>query len=169
MLPEPCVEAALKVQELVRKGELSTAGAIEALRKAAERGGVLDEETIAQCKAQYQAASETPPRVANAGKPLDPREANRQIIMMLQESGIVSENDVSTAEGVRRKHGGDVGSILVSAGKIEKATLEAAKGCHPLVRDCRLSTDEAVRILRHCQQNKSTIEEACNQLQIRVV
>jgi hypothetical protein len=168
-LPEPLVEAALKVQELVRQGHLSNQGAVEALKRAAERGGFLDEETLASCRASYPVVGEAPPRPANAGAQTDPREAARQVIMLIHNAGIVSENDISTAESVRRKHGGDVGSILVAAGKIERFTLDAARGCYPLVRDSRLNMDEAVRILRHCQKNKASLEDACRDLAIRVI
>jgi hypothetical protein len=103
----------------------------------------------------------------NTPGPLDPREAARQVIMLILQSGVVTENDISTAEGVRRKHGGDVGNILVAAGKLDKVTLDAARRCQPLVREHRLNADEAFRILQHCQRNKSTVEDACRELAIR--
>lgn len=169
LLPEPCVEAALRVQELIRKGQLSGQAAVESLRIAAERGGVLDDETLQRCRQMYPLTPESSPRAANAGQSLDPREAARQVIMMIQNSGIVSDNDISTAEAVRRKHGGDVASILIAAGKVERETVEAARSCHNLVRDCRLNTDEVVKILRHCQKNRSSIQDACRELQIRIL
>lgn len=171
VLPEPCVEAALKLQELVRKGLLSNSAAIEALRRAAERGGLLDDDIISACRAQYpESLTQSVPTTKSTGQtPLDPREIARQIIVLVLQAGIVTENDVSTAEGVRRKHGGDVGSILVAAGKIEKATLEAAKRCQPLVREHRLNNDEACRIIRHCQKTRSTVEDAVRDLAIRVI
>jgi hypothetical protein len=170
VIPEPCVDAALKLQELVRKGLLSNSAAVEALRSAAERGGILDDEIIAACKEKYPSDSLTNP--VPAAKPpqqLDPREFARQVIMLIQQAGIVTENDVATAEGVRKKHGGDVGNILVAAGKIERATLDAAKRCQPLVREHRLNHEEAFRILRHCQKNKSNVEDAFRELAIRVL
>jgi hypothetical protein len=172
VLPEPCLDAALKLQELVRRGELSNTGAIEALRSAAEGDGRLTDELLAKCKAMYPVGS------TNTGShstewatrptgPQDPREAARQVVMLIQQSGIVTENDISTAEGVRRKHGGDVGNILVAAGKIEKATLDAARRCQPLVREHKLNADEAARILQHCQKTKASVEDACRDLAIR--
>ena len=173
VVPEPCVEAALKLQELVRKGQLSNSAAIEALRRAAEHGGTLDDETIAACKEKYPADSPTSSMPVVSNKPsqptaLDPREFARQVISLVQQAGIVTENDVATAEGVRKKHGGEVGNILVAAGKIEKATLDAAKRCQPLVREHRLNHEEAFRILRHCQKTKSSVDDAFRELSIRV-
>lgn len=170
VVPEPCLEAALKIQELVRKGELSNAGAIEALRISAETGGVLTDDIVAKSRAMYPVGSANAnirPTPARETGPQDPREAARQVIMLIQNSGIVTENDISTAEGVRRKHGGDVGNILVAAGKIEKATLDAARRCQPLVRENKLNQDEASRILQHCQKTKATVEDACRDLAIR--
>lgn len=172
VVPEPCLDAALKIQEFVRRGELSNTGAIEALRLAAEHGGRLTDDIVAKCRAMYpvgssSAANLRPPSAARESGPLDPREAARQAIMLIQQSGIVTENDITTAEGVRRKHGGEVGNILVAAGKIEKATLDAARQCQPLVREHRLNSDEAARILQHCQKTKATVEDACRELSIR--
>jgi hypothetical protein len=169
VLPEPCVEAALKLQELVRKGLLSNSAAIDALKRAAESGGTLDDEIIAACRSKYPTDSLTQSVPVLKPTTLDPREFNRQVIQLIQQSGIVTDNDVATAEGVRKKHGGDVGSILVAAGKLERATLDAAKRCQPLVREHRLNHEEAYRILRHCQKNKSSIEEAFRVLSIRVL
>jgi hypothetical protein len=169
VLPEPCVDAALKLQELVRKGLLSNSAAIEALKKASEGGG-LDDEIIAACKNKYPQDSLSGSIPAyKPGGPVDAREFGRQVIVLIQQAGIVNENDVATAEGVRKKHGGDVGSILVSAGKIERATLDAAKRCQPLVREHRLNHEEAFRILRHCQKNRSSVDDAFMALSIRVL
>jgi len=170
ILPEPCVDAALKLQELVRKGLVSNGAAIEALRMAAESGGVLDDDIINACRAKYpnnDSLSNVPVIKQDAG--IDPREFIRLVIQLIQQAGIVTENDVATAEGVRKKHGGDVGTILVAAGKIERATLDAAKRCQPLVREHRLNHEEAYRILRHCQKNRSSVEEACAALAINVL
>jgi hypothetical protein len=170
VLPEPCVDAALKLQELVRKGLISNSAAIEALRRAAESGGALDDELLIACRSKYPQDSLTnsiPAFKQNAA--LDPREFNRQVILLIQQSGIVTDNDVATAEGVRKKHGGDVGSILVSVGKIERTTLDAAKRCQPLVREHRLNHEEAYRILRHCQKNKASVDDAFNSLSIQVL
>jgi len=169
VLPEPCLEAALKLQELVRKFSISNAAAIEALRRVAETGGTLDEDVLNKCRAMFPCDPPTA-QAATINRPaaaLEPREMARQVVMLLLQSNIVTENDVSTAEGVRRKHGGDVGSILVAAGKIEKATFEAAKHCQPLVHEQRLTSDEAFRIVRHCQKNKASFQDACRDLAIK--
>lgn len=170
VLPEPCVEAALKLQELVRKGLISNSAAIEALRKAAEHGGILDDEIVAACRAQYphDSLTNSVPVVKPAAN-LDPREFARQVILLIQQAGIVTDNDVATAEAVRKKHGGDVGNILVAAGKIEKATVDAARRCQPLVREHRLSHEEAYRLLRHCQKNKASVDDAFQALGIKVL
>jgi hypothetical protein len=167
VLPEPCLDAALKLQELVRKGTLSNEGAIEALRRSAESGGQLTDDIIATCRAMYPAEKVQAPTPNPNSGPQDPREAARQVILLIQQSGVVTENDVSTAEGVRRKHGGDVGNILVSAGKIEKATLDAARRCQPLVYQHKLNSDEVSRILQHCQKTRASVEDACRELSIR--
>jgi hypothetical protein len=171
ILPEPCVDAALKLQELVRKGLMSDGAAIEAMRKANESGGILDDEIINACRAKYpnndSLTQGVPVIKTEAG--MDPREFIRQVIQLIQQAGIVTENDVATAEGVRKKHGGDVGTILVAAGKIERATLDSAKRCQPLVREHRLNHEEAYRILRHCQKNRSSVEEACAALSISIL
>lgn len=66
IVPTRCLDAALKCQELVRNGKLTNEQAVLALRRAAELGGILDDEIIAWARDPEGAkarsrATRTPP------------------------------------------------------------------------------------------------------------
>jgi hypothetical protein len=176
VLPEPMIDSALKLQELVRHGKITNEEAIEALRKAAESGGRLEDEFVNMAAASRTNAAKpsgatAAPKAAPASatyNPNDPKELARRAIAMIQDAGIISEQDYKTAAGVRAKHGGDIGSILVAAGKMEKATLEAAKQSLPLVVEGRMTQDQAFQTIRHCQRTKAGFEQALQELSITI-
>lgn len=157
ILPEPALEAALKLQELVRHGLLTDSGAVEALKYAASHDGQLEE----SLEKKYWAIKQQPkvgPQQQSRLAPID----------LVKEAGIVSEQDVQAAQNVRRKHGGDVANILVSAGKILPETLKAATRCVDLVIYGRIRQDMALTILQQCQKNNCDIDTACKDLNIAI-
>lgn len=157
ILPEPALEAALKLQELVRNGLLTDAGAVEALKYAASHDGQLEE----SLEKKYWAIKQQ----VKTGQPATPRLAP---IDLIKEAGIVSEQDVQAAQNVRRKHGGDVGNILVSAGKILPDTLKAATRCVDLIIYGRLRQDMALTLIQRCQKNNCDIDTASRDLNIPI-
>lgn len=170
VLPEPMIDAALKLQELVRQGKITNDEAIEALKKAADGDGRLDDEFVNMAKAtrgnKPSGAVQTGSAPSAPYDPNDPKELARRAIAIIQDAGIISEQDYKTAAGVRAKHGGDIGSILVAAGKMEKAALEAAKQVLPLVVEGRMTQDEAFQTIRHCQRTKVAFDQALQELSI---
>lgn len=154
ILPEPALEAALKLQELVRHGQLSDAAAVEALKYAASHEGHLEE----SLEKKYWAIKSQPRN--------GPAKAQFVPIDLIKEAGIVSEQDVQAAQNVRRKHGGEVANILVSAGKIMPETLKAATRCIEMIIYGRMRHDMALTIIQQCQKNNCDIETACSTLNI---
>ena len=182
LMPERCLDAALKLQELVRIGKLDNAQAILALKRASELGGNLDDSIIEWARDPERKkkpsqpagsfASTTPAASANPGaassRPgVDPAISAR-IVDLLKQAGLVSDADVETASKVKSKHGGDLGQILVSAGKIGGKTLEAAGECQEYIRFGRLRIDKAIMSLHYCERMRVGLKEALGELSIEL-
>ena len=82
IVPERCLDAALKCQELVRLGRLTNEQAVLALKRAAELGGVLDEDVILWAsdpdgaRARSRAASSLPGRPPTKEEAYTPPQAS---------------------------------------------------------------------------------------------
>jgi hypothetical protein len=150
LLSQPCLEAALKLNERARQGRITLDQAAEALARAATRGGRLDDEDG---------------DAAPAPKPLD---AARKVVDLLLRSGLIGEDDVKIAAGVKAKHGGDSGEILVSAGQIDQVTLKAARRCQEFIDQGRLKFEQAIIALHYCQRMRSELDEALRELAIDI-
>ena len=149
IIPDPYIDSALKLQELFTRGILSREETIDALRKAMENQGVLDDKFA------------TLARRTN-----DPREIAKRVLELIRQAGLITEQDIETASKVRAKHGGDVGLILVSAGKIEKLTIDSAKVCLPYIETGRIKKEQAIMALHYCQRTRTSLEAAFKELQI---
>lgn len=210
-MPEKCLDAALKCQELVRTGVLTNEQAVLALKRAAELGGILDDDVVAWAKdpegararsrasnSSYQRAPQqqtsktdeqpyTPPYTSAFGGPGSQpsggttptgqqakpqgRDASaiQKVIELLKQAGLVSEADVETARKVRSKHGGDLGQILVSAGKVGAQTMDAANKCQELVTNGRLRVDKAIMALHYCERMRAGLNDALDELHIELL
>lgn len=200
-MPEKCLDAALKCQELVRVGKLTNEQAVLALKRAAELGGILDDDVIAWARdpegarAKSRASANrgntpeeqpyTPP-YTSAFEPSKPIQAQaapakptagvsrdvsamQKVIELLKQAGLVSEADVETARKVRSKHGGDLGQILVSAGKVGTQTMDAASRCQELVTNGRLRIDKAIAALHYCERMRAGLSDALDELHIELL
>ena len=85
-------------------------------------------------------------------------------INLLRYAGMLEPQDVAAAEEIQQKHGGDLLSILVSAGKLEDMTLESAIQCQYFVHQKRLKVEQAVILLHFCQRSRITLGEAIEEL-----
>ncbi|MBY0549859.1 MAG: hypothetical protein K2W95_21480 [Candidatus Obscuribacterales bacterium] len=199
IVPEKCLDAALKCQELVRVGKLSNEQAVLALKRAAELGGILDDDVVAWARdpegarAKSRASANrgnapeepayTPPYTSafEPNKPIQAAPAKpatgvsrdvsamQKVIELLKQAGLVSEADVETARKVRSKHGGDLGQILVSAGKVGAQTMEAASRCQELVTNGRLRIDKAIAALHYCERMRAGLDDALDELHIELL
>lgn len=208
IVPNRCLDAALKCQELVRLGRLTNEQAILALKRAAELGGILDDDIVAWARdpdaaraksrahestthnAQRQSApaaqpsqpspqvppaqpqprpTSPPPQGAGAYTQSKDNPAMQKVFELLKQAGLVSEADVETARKVRSKHGGELGQILVSAGKVSAQTLDAAKQCQELVTNGRLRIELAIMTLNYCERMRAGLKEAFDELNIELM
>jgi hypothetical protein len=184
IIPEKCLDAALKLQELVRKGQLTNEQAVLAMKRTAELGGYIDDDIIEWAKdpeaVQKRAARSAGPSSAAKGppgpapaKPAAPPQArdnvaSQRIADLLKQAGLVSEEDLETARKVKSKHGGDISQILVSAGRLNSKTVDAAAEVQNLVAVGRLRIDKAIMALHYCERMRVGLKEALTELSIDI-
>ena len=153
-LPPNCVDAVLKLQEMVLKGHFSEKKALEALKLAAMNRGVLDEGILNKVQARGAAGSD---------------EHNRQAAQILQQSGLITELDLANAETAAPKHGGDVGAALIASGKIDQLILEAAQRGQELTSKGSLRPDQIIIALHYCQRMRAKLDDALSDLNIDIL
>lgn len=83
---------------------------------------------------------------------------------MLQKAGILTESDVKDALDVRQTIGGDLVSILESAGKLNKKTVDAAFVCLPLIREGLMKTEQCIIALNYCSRMRVGFDEALDEM-----
>jgi hypothetical protein len=79
---------------------------------------------------------------------------------LLIEAGVISADDLSSADDIKGRLGGDAAAILVANGKIEFNVFDAANRCRSLIREGHLSSDHASILIKYCQRSKVDFEKA---------
>lgn len=144
LLPEPTLDAALKLQEMVRSDSLTPAQAIEALRKAHERGlNVIESAAVSA--------------MAAAGG--HEGSQSRMVVDLVKQAGLISDDEIAAVMKITRGKG-DLDQVLVAARKVNAVTMEAARACWPLVRDGRLKPEQAIIALHYCDRSMVSFEDA---------
>ncbi|MDX2104756.1 MAG: hypothetical protein SFY67_00005 [Candidatus Melainabacteria bacterium] len=204
LITEPALDAALKIQELIREGKVSPQKAPLILQKHHSKGAKIEQflsiddvvvskkapEPAAQAPksaqggpttnkgaapapagnkagapASAQAAGQAPAGAAKGAE--GPGGAKRNLkpaFDLLQKAGILTESDVKDALDVRQKIGGDLVSILESAGKLNKKTVDAAFVCLPLIREGLMKTEQCIIALNYCSRMRVGFDEALDEM-----
>lgn len=169
IVSERGLDAALKLQEMVRGGQLTSEQSVLAMKRAAELGGNLDDDVIAWAKdpdaaqKRQKTATGSIPK-AQAPPPRDAVAAQR-IADLLKQAGLVTDEDLEIARKVKSKHGGDLTQILVSAGKLSAKTVEAAAEIQNLVAVGSLRIDKAIMALHYCERMRVGLKEALKEIE----
>lgn len=168
LVPNPTLEAALKVQELVRDEKISPQQAPEALRKFHGMGASIDEYLGSEFQSEPKKAASGSSSAQQSGGPAKgpaaPKKDAKGAIDLLKQAGILAEADVKTALEVRQKHGGDVVQILVSSGKMDKTTFDAADICLPLIRENKMKVEQCIIALNYCSRSRVSFDAALDEL-----
>ncbi|HEY9791019.1 MAG TPA: hypothetical protein V6D22_11505 [Candidatus Obscuribacterales bacterium] len=152
-LPAACVDAALKLQEMVLTGHFGENVALVALKYAALNNGELTDTVLTRAKGEFSS---------------DPNEAVRKASALLTTAGVFKESDVAAAEQQLEKHNNSLSEALVSSGKVDKLLLEAAQDCLPLIDDAKLRQDQAIIALLYCQRSRAKLKDALDELSIEI-
>ncbi len=176
IVSERGLDAALKLQEMVREKKLTPEQSIMAMRRAAELGGNLDDDIIEWAKnpdarrkpgvAATSTTQSTMKPTQQAAAPARDNVAGQRIVDLLKQAALVNDDDLETARRIKSKHGGDIAQILVSAGKVSGKTVDAAGEAQNLVAVGRLRIDKAIMALHYCERMRVGLREALNELNI---
>lgn len=195
LINEPTLEAALKLQELVREEKMTPEQAPDALKRLHTLGANIE---------QYLAPSDTTPSYTPPGgtsvtpkgtptqggakpgqpgapgaKPAQPGAAPgakpgqpgakpvrdlKGAFDLLIKAGILTESDITTAQNVRNKHGGDIVQILQAASKVDTKTVDAAVICLPLIREGLMKQEQCIIALNYCSRMRVAFDDALEEM-----
>lgn len=197
LITEPALDAALKIQELIREGKVSPQKAPLILQKHHSKGAKIDQflsidDVVVSKKAPEPQAQGAKPAQGGPGGNKGPAPAGQKgpapaggapqagakgaegpggakrnlkpAFDLLQKAGILTESDVKDALDVRQKIGGDLVSILESAGKLNKKTVDAAFVCLPLIREGLMKTEQCIIALNYCSRMRVGFDEALDEM-----
>lgn len=170
IISEKGLDAALKLQELVRGGKLTPEQSVLAMRRAAELGGNLDDDIIEWAKDPELKRGAKPAQraAAPAAAPAKDNVAAQRVVDLLKQAGLVNDDELEMAKRVKTKHGGDISQILVSAGKVGAKTVDAAVEVQNLVAIGKLRIDKAINALHYCERMRVGLKEALTELSIDI-
>jgi len=162
---QPTLNAALKLQDMVREGKLSIADAPETLKRLHTMGGSIDQYIN---KGDFTGGSESRSSSSSSSKPSGSSSANvaeqRSVFDLLQKAGLLKEDDLKSASQVRSKHGGDMVAILQAAGKMDAGTYKAATTCIPLIRDNKMKVEQCIIALNYCSRSRVDFDTALEEM-----
>jgi len=175
LISEPTLEAALKLQEMVRDEKMTTEKAPEVLKRLHAMGssidqyltkGDLDRTAAAASSAKPKPAAQQPvkPGGAAGGAPAGGGRDLKGAFDLLQKAQLLTENDLTTANNVRKKHGGDIIQILEAAGKCNGKTVDAACTSLPLIREGLMKIEQVIMALNYCERMRVTFDEALDEM-----
>jgi hypothetical protein len=183
LMTSPTLNAALKIQELVREDKMDQEQAFDALKRLHSMGASIDDYLSPTDFKSGKVATSKPKPTSQAtgsgggapaasayggakGQPVDP-EKQREMhatFDLLQKAALLSENDLKSAQAVRSKHGGDMVNILKSAGKLEMKTYDAALICIRLIHVGKMKVEQCIIALNYCSRSRVGFDEAMEEL-----
>ncbi len=186
LISEPTLEAALKLQDLIRDERMSPERAPHVLKRLHAMGGNIDqyltpEDTSLEPPSlldapakpkkpepakppQAAGASGGPGAGAGAGAPAGAKRNLKPAFDLLQTAGILSAEDIKVALEVRKSHGGDLVGILEAASKVSRKTVDAAFVCLPLIREGLLKVEQCIIALNYCSRMRVGFDDALDEM-----
>lgn len=137
-IPDGLLDAALKLQEMVRTESLTPDQSIDAMRRAYHR-------TAAERKADTGDASDS--------------SEGRLVSELLYEAGIINRDDIEAACRLKAQRGKEL-EILRSSGKIDKRLEEAAINCLRFMRKGLIRHEQAVIAINYSHRSRVPLNEA---------
>jgi len=175
LISEPTLEAALKLQELVREEKMSLDKAPEVLKRLHAMGSSIDQYLT---KGDFDkgtsstmgggAARPAPAAAPASNKPAAPAQGQGRDLKgafdILQKAQLLTESDLTTAMNVRKKHGGDIVQILEAAGKVNSKTVDAALTSLPLIREGLMKIEQVIMALNYCERMRVSFDDALEEM-----
>lgn len=138
-IPEGLLEAALKLQEMVRTESLTPTQSIDAMRRAYHRTAADEKREI---------------------KPTDSSDSSegKLVAELLYEAGIINRDDMEAATRLKVKKGGEL-DILKSAGKIDARLQETALTCMRMMMRGRIRHEQGVIALNYSYRSRVDLRQ----------
>jgi len=187
LIPEPILDAALSLQEMVRQSTLTPDEATDALRKMHARGADL-QEVVAEIKKRRQ---EKPPadavdllrqsglvsdqdivkarqvmeQLRKAGLDSAQSNENGQILLdLLRLAGFISDEDIRRAATHSSNRPPDILKTLLSSGSIDSLSFEVASRFVKHVRLGNFRQDQAVIALHYSQRMRTNFQDTVHSM-----
>ena len=141
-ISEPNLQAAVQAQSLLKDGISDVDQAVEALKNCANTTKTL-EESIQELG--YEVAS---------------NQISNKLGELMIESGLVSPEALNEGLEQVKTSGFPLGRVLVSMGHISEQLLTAALNAQILVRDQKISREQAIQGLKSSMERQISIEES---------
>ncbi len=165
LLNSQSLDAALRMQDLVEEKQLTSRDAARVLARYHTKGKTI-EQFIAVA---MQELGDGGSGAAAGGAPAGAAQGQAMVSVkdaldLLVRSGVLTDNDIQTANEVRKKHGGDISKILAAASKLDEKTFEAAVICVPLIRDGAMKMEQVSIALQYCSRMRTSFDDACAEI-----
>ena len=165
------LDAAMRMYDLVEEKRISARDAARVLAKYHSKGKNI-EQFVAQAMQELSdggtgAPMGGPTGAPPAGAPQGQGQAMvsvKDALDLLVKSGVLLDNDIQTANEVRKKHGGDITKILAAANKLDEKTFEAAVICVQLLRDGAMKLEQVSIALQYCSRMRTSFDDACTEM-----
>jgi hypothetical protein len=147
-LPEDAVKLAMQLQQSISDGDLTLAAAADALRYVGTKDGIR-----------------TPPGVQTPTSPPD----LMRLGDLLQLAGFVDSKDIQQALELSARYGSLIGKMLVVSGAISETALLASLRAQALLRNGKITCEDAVRALQYAERSKRPFDDVLQDLKINLI
>lgn len=161
LLNSQSLDAALRMQDLVEEKQLTSRDAARVLARYHTKGKTI-EQFIAVAMQELGDSGGAPAGGAPGGQ--QAMVSVKDALDLLVKSGVLTDNDIQTANEVRKKHGGDISKILAAANKLDEKTFEAAVICVPLIREGAMKIEQVSIALQYCSRMRTSFDDACTEM-----
>ncbi|HMP53489.1 MAG TPA: hypothetical protein PKD05_18215, partial [Candidatus Melainabacteria bacterium] len=141
-ISEPNLQAAVQAQSLIKDGLTEADLAIEALKRCASESVTLDQ------------------ALADLGWTGTSTTLSNKLGELIIEAGILTEDSLKEGLVQADQSGFPLGRVLVSMGLMSEQLLASALNAQILVRDGKISREQAIQGLKSCRDRQISIEES---------
>lgn len=165
LLNSQSLDAAIRMQDLVEEKQLTARDAARVLARYHNKGKTI-EQFISVAMQELADGSPGPSGApqGGAGQGGQTMVSVKDALDLLVRAGVLTDNDIQTANEVRKKHGGDISKILGAANKLDDKTFEAAVICVPLLRDGSMKIEQISIALQYCSRMRTSFDDACTEM-----
>lgn len=150
MIPEFLVGPSIELQNMVKRKELRSIQAAQAL--------VL----IHKKRITLEAA------IRELGIGTKNVDGWKESLELLKQAGLLGEHTLRTLLDLAEKHKSDPIKAMIDSGLLDELLFQAAVRCHTLLTQKRLRKDQAVIALHYCMRSRSSLDDALSDLSYTV-